>query len=62
MEEMMETKFTDEYLATLSGWDWAELLGDQPQFSDKCPWEKLSDEDWDMLLSEQPQFAEFRKN
>ena len=30
MAEMMETKFTDEYLTTLSGWDWAEFLREQP--------------------------------
>lgn len=54
----METKFTDGELATLSGEDWAELLSNQPQFADKCPWEKLEGFDWAELLSAQPQFAD----
>ena len=43
-----------------NGWDWSGLLQKQPQFADKCPWDKLSGEDWMDLLRGQPQFADKR--
>ena len=36
---------------------WVELLSGQPQFADKCPWEKMKESDWDALLAKQPQLA-----
>ena len=35
-----------------------ELLCGQPQFAERCPWEKLKGRDWARLLCEQPQFAD----
>ena len=35
-----------------------DLLVDQPQFADKCDWNKLNSEHWSLLIGEQPQFAE----
>ena len=40
---------------------WVELLSGQPQFADKCPWEKLKDSDWEALLAKQPQLAKYRR-
>ena len=37
---------------------WASFLAGQPQFAEKCPWDKLKGRDWAMLLCEQPQFAD----
>lgn len=37
---------------------WASFLAGQPQFAEKCPWDKLKGRDRAMLLCEQPQFAE----
>jgi len=34
------------------------LLEKQPQFADKCDWNKLSGYDWTHLLANQPQFAD----
>jgi hypothetical protein len=38
------------------------LLRDQPQFADRCPWDKVKEhadgDDWAWLLRKQPQFAD----
>ena len=47
-----------EGLDELEGGDWARLLEMQPQFADRCPWEKLEGGDWAHLLEMQPQFAD----
>ena len=36
------------------------LLG-QPQFADKCPWEKMKESDWEALLAKQPQLEGYRR-
>ena len=38
-----------------------ELLSGQPQFADKCPWEKLKDGDGEALLAKQLQLARHRR-
>ena len=44
---------------TMDGWQWSKLLSEQPQFSNRCDWRKLTGRDWSSLLSCQPQFADF---
>ena len=39
---------------------WVELLSEQPQFADKCPWDKLKDRHWARLLCSQPQFEKYK--
>ncbi len=50
-----------EWWEEFDGWDWAQLLEDQPQFADLCSahggWQKFDGWDWAWLLSKQPQFA-----
>ena len=37
---------------------WASFLAGQPQFADRCAWDKLEGYDWALLLEDQPQFAD----
>ena len=46
----------DTDLEKLNGSDWSNLLTKQPQFADKCPWDKFEAQDWTSLLKIQPQF------
>jgi hypothetical protein len=47
--------------APLDGYSFlANLLVSQPQFADKCPWEKLKGSDWEARLAKQPQLAGYR--
>ena len=48
-------------LKNFSGWDWSRFLRRQPEFADKCDWEKLSNENWVWLLRDQPQFSKYKK-
>ena len=41
----------------MNGSFWIGLRSGQPQFADKCPWEKMKDSDWDALLAKQPQLV-----
>ena len=47
-------------LDELNGSKWVQLLIEQPQYADRCLWEKLSANNWDRLLKNQPQFAKFK--
>ena len=40
---------------------WVELLSGQPQFADKCSWEKMKESDRDALLAKQPQLEGYRR-
>ncbi|MBQ3344200.1 MAG: ATP-binding protein [Kiritimatiellae bacterium] len=57
-QHQLLARYPIEDLVKLDGWDLARLLGCQPQFADKCPWEKLDGRDWGDLLAEQPQFED----
>jgi len=45
-------------LDSFSGGDWMMLVRDQPQFAERCPWERLSGSDWMFLIRDSPQFAD----
>ena len=42
-----------------SGFDWSELLIEQPQFAKYCDWSKFSGWHWDDLHRQQPLLREF---
>lgn len=42
----------------MDGSFWSALLRGQPQFADRCPWDKLDGNHWCFLLRDQPQFAD----
>lgn len=44
------------------GSNWADLLAAQPQFADKCKWNKFGGGDWASLLAEQPQLVDIFEN
>ena len=58
LEEHSEWRSRLDVQEVMNGYDWAELLSEQPQFADHCPWEKLDGSDWVSLLSKRPQFAD----
>ena len=50
---------SDDRQASLSGWEWADLLKAQPQFAAACDWSKLSDDDLKNLLTDHPETMEY---
>ncbi len=59
-EVKRQRRILDIVLESYDGKDWADLLSEHPEYSDKCDWSKLTDEDWASLLEKQPQFANKR--
>jgi hypothetical protein len=59
-EVKRQERILDIVLEFQDGKAWADLLGEYPEFADKCDWSKLTDEDWSKLLEKQPQFADKR--
>lgn len=45
----------------LSGANWRDFLEAQPQWADKCDWDKLNDDGLEYLLLMQPQLEKYRK-
>ena len=55
---MAETVITTPGICSSNGLDWYYLIINQPQFADKCNWDKLDQDNWTELLLKNPEYAD----